>query len=512
MKNKSDDQFASLRLRAEAVLSASPTDVPKFDQIGIKRLVQDLRMHQAELEIQNEELRQSRVELELARDSYARLYNQSPVGYLTLEAGGTILKANQTFLDMTGFPGELAGNSFANCIVPGDRSVFLGRYSAFYRQPDGKSLELSIEAKDGPLAVRCTGRRMNEGAHLLLAIVDMSGEVLAQEARREAEQLWGQTFEAMSDAVWLLDLDGKILKFNSASERITGIPKSGMDGCLCYELMHGCKLRPDDCPYLRMKRSFSHESWMFQSGDRWFEVTVDPLRNGDGRIVGSVHITKDISERKRSEDRIRDLLKDKDLLLKEVHHRIKNNMSVIAALLSLQASRMDDSAAGTALEEARSRVVSMMIIYDKLYRSKDFRTVSAADYLSQLLEEIISQFPSLSRVRVEQEFADFPLGSAVMFPLGIIVNELLTNAFKYAFPDERSGIISVSLVRESDSTALICVSDNGVGLPEGLEPTRSSGFGFLLVRSLAEQIGGSFEYGNSAPDGGASFSVRFKVS
>jgi len=512
MKNKHDEDFASLRLRAEAVLSASPTDEPKFDNIGIKRLVQDLRMHQAELEIQNEELRQSRIELELARDNYARLYNQSPVGYLTLDAGGTILKANQTFLDMTGFPGDLPGTSFANCLASTDRSIFLGRYSAFYRKPDGKTLELSIEARTGSLAVRCTGRRANEGTHLLLAVVDVSGEVIAQTARREAEQLWSQTFEAMSDAVWLLDLDGKMLKFNSASEKITGIPRSEMDGCLCYELMHGCKLRPEDCPYLRMKQSLSHESWVFQSGAHWFEVTVDPLRNGEGKIVGSVHITKDISERKRSEDRIRDLLKDKDLLLKEVHHRIKNNMSVIAALLSLQASRMENPAAGTALEEARSRVVSMMIIYDKLYRSKDFRTVSAADYLSQLLEEIVSQFVSLLRVRVEQELADFPLDSSVMFPLGIIVNELLTNAFKYAFPDERSGIISVSLVRESDAMALICVSDNGVGLPKGLEPLKSSGFGFLLVRSLAEQIGGSFEYGNSAPGGGASFCVRFKVT
>jgi len=512
MKKMSDDPFASLRLRAEAVLAASPTDEPRFDKVEIKRLVQDLRMHQAELEIQNEELRQSRVELELARDNYARLYNQSPVGYLTLDAGGTILKANQTFLDMTGFSGDLAGNSFADCIVAADRSIFLGRYSAFYRQPDGKSLELSIDAKARPLAVRCSGRRANEGSHLLLAIVDVSGEVQAQAARREAEQLWSQTFEAMSDAVWLLDLDGKILKFNSASERITGIPQSEMDGCLCYELMHDCRMRPEDCPYLRMKQTLSHESWIFQSGDRWFEVTVDPLRNGTGRIVGSVHITKDISERKRAEDRIKDLLKDKDLLLKEVHHRIKNNMSVIAALLSLQASRMDNPEAGTALEEARSRVVSMMIIYDKLYRSKDFRTVSAADYLAQLLEEIVSQFVSLSRVHVEQDFADFPLDSGVMFPLGIIVNELLTNAFKYAFPNERAGIISVSLVRQSDGSALLCVSDNGVGTPEGFDPSRSSGFGFLLVRSLAEQIGGSFEYQTETPGGGASFCVRFKVA
>lgn len=196
------------------------------------------------------------------------------------------------------------------------------------------------------------------------------------------------------------------------------------------------------------------------------------------------------TERKKAEDRIKVLLEEKELLLREVHHRVKNNLHVIQSLIALQADSVRDAAAITALRDTESRVRSMTVLYEKLYASSSFSTISTTAYLPVLVDEILDNFPASTSLDIEKHIDDFPLHIDKIQPLGILLNELLTNIMKYAFAGRSEGRIEVSATL-SENMATVVVADDGVGLPESIDFGRSSGFGLTLVRELANQLDGT---------------------
>lgn len=212
------------------------------------------------------------------------------------------------------------------------------------------------------------------------------------------------------------------------------------------------------------------------------------------RITGlAVQNDKTEKERIKAEEEVKSLLLEKEILLKEVHHRIKNNMASISSLLSLQADYVNDPKVTSILEEAQNRILSMMLIYDKLFRSADYKNISVKEYLHDLLDQILISFPGGSKVFIEKKIEDFNLNSKSLFSVGIIVNELITNAFKYAFSDVEKGKIIVSAKKiDADNLELI-VSDNGKGLPEDFNIKNSKGFGLSLIKLLTQKKGNIFE-------------------
>jgi len=210
----------------------------------------------------------------------------------------------------------------------------------------------------------------------------------------------------------------------------------------------------------------------------------------------------------RAETEIRSLLDEKELLLREVHHRIKNNMITISSLLSLQARGLGGGRAAEALTEAQGRIRGMMMIYDRLYRSKDFRRISAAGYLGDLIRDVVAVCGESRRITIEEKIEEREMDSKILFPLGIIVNELLSNAYKYAFPDDRRGTISISLRQLDDGTMELVFRDDGVGMREPSGPGESKGFGLNLVAMLTRQIKGQME--NTGIDG-TRYRIVFKT-
>ncbi len=197
-----------------------------------------------------------------------------------------------------------------------------------------------------------------------------------------------------------------------------------------------------------------------------------------------------IVQRKKTEDRVLKLLGEKELILKEVHHRIKNNMNTITNLLRIQADDYNNPEIKNVLFDAEGRVLSMMVLYDKLYRSNDFEELSIKDYLPALVDEILANFPGRMSVKIEKQIDDFILGVNILQPLGIIINELLTNSMKHAF-DGRSGCLITISAKISGKTAVVVIQDNGKGMPESYDSDKPAGFGMQLVGILAQQIGGS---------------------
>jgi two-component sensor histidine kinase len=241
------------------------------------------------------------------------------------------------------------------------------------------------------------------------------------------------------------------------------------------------------------------------SRQNWLDY-YSPIRNLDGSIMGFSCFLMNNTKQKNAQDRIETLLSEKELILKEVHHRIKNSMNTISSLLSLQEDSVKDASAILALQDAGNRIKSMSLLYDKLYRSLDYTEMSVKDYVSTLVDEVIANFPNNKIVTIDKDLQDFPLDVKRLQSLGIIINELLTNTMKYAFPGRDSGHISVSALSH-DGHITITVQDDGVGVPESMDFRNSTGFGLQLVLMLSEQLKGTVEM---AKESGTRFVVEFE--
>jgi two-component sensor histidine kinase len=183
--------------------------------------------------------------------------------------------------------------------------------------------------------------------------------------------------------------------------------------------------------------------------------------------------------------------KQNELLLKEIHHRVKNNLEMVKSLISLQSAHIEDSETRDAMLASQNRVQSMGIIHQKLYQGDNLGSIEMKDYFVNLSEGILDSFKAEDKIQIECVMDDLELDIDTAVPLGLIVNELLTNAIKYAFPDSKEGIVRVSLKKEQ-GTLVLDVADNGVGKGLNIEP-QGTGFGTQLVHLLTTQLNGKMQ-------------------
>ncbi|MCC7551280.1 MAG: sensor histidine kinase [Methanobacterium sp.] len=204
---------------------------------------------------------------------------------------------------------------------------------------------------------------------------------------------------------------------------------------------------------------------------------------------------------------VNQLLYDKEMLMKEIHHRVKNNLMIISSLLNLQARYIEDEDARGIFKESQNRAKSMALIHERLYRSSDLKSIDFADYIRSLTRDLFHAYSTeKGKVQLMMDVEDVMLDVNHAVPLGLIINELITNSLKYAFPDEQEGIISINFHKEGDEYMLE-VSDDGVGIPTDFELDKSDSLGMLLVTSLTSQIQGEVELER---DPGTTFRIKFK--
>lgn len=243
-----------------------------------------------------------------------------------------------------------------------------------------------------------------------------------------------------------------------------------------------------------------------RQGLRWRWSQANPERTEDGGTLWH-GIISDITERKLSEEKIKQQLMEKELILKEVHHRIKNNITSVENILKLQSLSVASPEALSAIQDAVGRIQSMRIIYEKLLPDYEYRTISVKNYIEGLIDALINIFPFKDTVVFENHIEDFQIDVRKLFPIGTIVNELLTNIIKYAFINKNSGLVKISLLKKENQVTLN-VQDDGNGLPLNFDMQNSKGFGLVLVRLLTEQLNGEFSISNC---NGVMSTVKFNV-
>jgi PAS domain S-box-containing protein len=235
-------------------------------------------------------------------------------------------------------------------------------------------------------------------------------------------------------------------------------------------------------------------------------LSSTPIEPNDWSL-GVTFSALDITARKQAETALRASLAEKVALLKEVHHRVKNNLQIVSSLLSLQASQVQEPRALAVLRDTRNRVRSMALIHETLYRSENLARVNFTNYVNNLCTHLMSAYGAeAARLQLAQRVAPVALTLDQAVPCGLIINELISNALKHAFPAGRAGQITVELRDEPNDHTLLCVADNGVGLPDGLEIRQLETMGLQLVFKLVEQLDGALEVDRT---GGTAFRIIF---
>ena len=216
----------------------------------------------------------------------------------------------------------------------------------------------------------------------------------------------------------------------------------------------------------------------------------------------------DITERKYAADKIKTSLREKEVLLREVHHRVKNNMQVISSLLNLQAGYIKDAEALEMFKDCQNRVRSMALMHEKLYQSRNLASIDFSKYIRSLTNDLLRLYSvNTNAIKLKVDAGDALLDINTAIPCGLIINELISNSLKHAFPDSRNGKISIKLLSDNDNKYTLVVSDNGIGLPENLDFRNTESLGLQLVNTLTDQLHGTIEVDGS---GGTSVKIIFR--
>ncbi len=327
-------------------------------------------------------------------------------------------------------------------------------------------------------------------------LIDANRKLHQKEQALHASELTSQAMMSnINDVIGIIDASGTITYKSKNIEKLFGWKPDDLIGKHYTVTMH-----PDDRKTIMEKfmqitrhdngTAVAEYRYLKKDGDFCVvHVTGVNLAN-DPNIRGVLVNYHDITEAKLAEEKIKKLLDEKELLIQEVHHRVKNNMNIIMGLLSLQSETLDNAPAVTALSDARGRIQSMMVLYDKLYRSDNVIELSVSEYLPGLVDEIISLYPRKDSITVQKDIADFALDVKRLSVIGIMVNELITNSLKHAFNGRKGGMITVS-ASLNGGTVSIAIGDDGPGIPESVDFEATGGFGLKLVGMLAKQLEGS---------------------
>jgi len=337
----------------------------------------------------------------------------------------------------------------------------------------------------------------NLGSTMLFTTIKMAFKLhLAHKQIEMRGKRFKTLVEKVHEGICLTDEDERFVFGNSVAESIFGVEPGGLAGkqlslFLTDEGMH------DLSRCVRSIRPFDEE---FEQGiirgdgtRRKLKVRMIQEFDADGGLLGAIALFNDVTDTGEGESAGADSESGESILLRELQHRVKNSLNIIMSLLSLDAQRLTDEASKSVLVMAQARIRTVSLLYDYLSQSTGYDRINSVEYIRDLIRLLSETYTSdREEVRIREIVDYYELDSKFCLPLGLIINELLSNALKYAFPAGKGGSITVEL-RHAGGESLLRVNDDGVGLPGGYDWNSSSGFGLQLVKNLVGQLRGAME-------------------
>ena len=334
------------------------------------------------------------------------------------------------------------------------------------------------------------------------AFMTMSDAVIRQERElREREQNLNATLHSIGEGVIVCDLAGRVNRINDTALRITGWQREAAIGTpvtRVFPLVDGRTGDPADDPVAKVLRSgevvgLSNSTTLKSKRGEEYRIadSAAPIKGDDGKMLGVIVVFRDVTEKYRRDQEIREALREKETLLQEIHHRVKNNLNIVSSLLTLQADSVESAEdAKKALLESRNRVYSMAMIHEDLYSTEDMTRVDMSFYISNLVRELSNFYQKAEVLDIHTEVQDLQLDITRAVPCGIILNELVTNAMKHGLTGEGRGEVWIRLSKKEEELVELAVCDSGPGMPEDFDLGKNESLGLQLVSVLARQLDG----------------------
>jgi PAS domain S-box-containing protein len=440
----------------------------------------------------------------------------APDAIVVVDTTGHIVAINPLTEDMFAYSREQLLSSPIELLIP-------ERYRTAHEQnrrsyadtprtrPMGLGRDLRGRRSDGtefPVQISLSPIETANGTLVISIIRDVT-------AQRRAEERFRGLLESAPDGIIVVDGSGEIVIVNSQTERMFGYAREELIGASIERLVpeRFRETHIDDRsayfadPRTRPMGAGRPLTGRKRDGSEFpVEISLSPLDTDQGMLVMS--IVRDITDRRRAEELIQAQLREKEALLREIHHRVKNNLQVTSSLLRLQAGTIEDPATREVFASTQNRIRSMALVHEKLYQSTNLSRIDFAEYIRALGDLLFKSFgadPQSIRFRVEGNETFLSIDTAV--PCGLVVNEILSNALKHAFPGAKRGEIVVSL-HSSDNTCKMKIRDDGVGLR--IDESRAGRtLGLQLVRGLVQQIDGTYDVHTN---GGTEFTIQFPIN
>ena len=531
------------------ILAAQPPEVTQ-------RMLHELRVHQIELEMQNEELQRTQVELLGLWERYFDLYDLAPVGYFTINEGGLVMEANLTAVTMLGIERKaMIGKLITGLIIQEDQDIYYKHRKALLATGEDQACELrmrhphkpplwvrlaAVAAKDengrptcrvviSDISERWRNRMILEARTRLMVFGQThSMDELLRATLDEAELLTGSQVgfyhfleddqQTLALQVWSTNTEQNMCKAEGGGRHYPVADAGVWVDCIregravihnnYAALPHRKGLPPGHATVVREMvvpvQRHGRIVAILGMGNKETDYTDEDT----AAITTLADLGWDIAESKRAEDALKNSLHEKESLLKEIHHRVRNNLQIITSLLRLQADKMDNVIAKDAMQDMQNRVRSMALIHEHIYRSENLAAVDMATYLKSLCQQLVRTLHQAPEpIKLNLELTSVSLGIDKAIPCGLLVNELVTNAIKHAFPETRGGQLRVELNPLTSGLGWhLRVADNGVGLPSDFDLQHLTSLGLQLVNDLTRQLGGQLEIG-AGP--GAVFDMTF---
>lgn len=359
--------------------------------------------------------------------------------------------------------------------------------------PDLYQSAAALQAKVAQLEIECRSLKISE--RHFRSLIEHASDVIAVMNRRGDIEYCSPAWERVLDYE-LKDIIGKNFRsFLHPSDRKRVLRSIAM--------------------FLERPGATIHREFRIRRMDGRYQHMEGTVTNclTDPGLQGIIVNAHDITERVRMEAFFRASLREKETLIKEIHHRVKNNLQLISSMLGLQAHHIHDESVAKIFRESKNRIKSMALIHEKLYQSKGLARIDVPDYLVTLIGHLIGSLgPRANNVRFTHELGEITLDIDVMIHLGLLINEIVTNSLKHAFSGERPGTIHLSAGQTPEGGSVtLCISDDGCGMPEGIRLDRAETLGLQLISMLGQQLGASITLECGPSGSGTAYRIMIPV-
>lgn len=441
---------------------------------------------------------------------YKHFFNNSADFACIANTNGYFETVNQNFEKVLGYSEkELLENQFLSFVHPDDIDSTLSEVAKLKTGALTTQFVNRYRKKDGSYLWFSWNTTPNTDTGKLYAIArDITEQKRAEEKIRSSEEKYRSVVENAADMIITFDSNYTIqfinhLRPGSPTDQVIG---KSIFNLIPHEYQERVKQKIKKVFEDKLPQSYELPGQHLDGSSAWYSTNLGPVFSGD-EVSGITLIIRDITDSKKAEEKIQQSLKEKEILLQEVHHRVKNNLQIILSILNLQHAQITDKKTLDLVRDIRSRIKAMSFIHELLYQTDDFSSINFSEYITNITSNLIYSYTQNQTINLKLDVGTIFLDLDSAIPCGLIINEIVTNALKYAFTDQENGEVSVSLTQKNEFIQLT-IADNGKGLPDKIDYRNTESLGMQLVVTLVQQLGGEIVLDNS---NGAKYTITFKM-